>query len=72
MNELQGLFAVNVAAWGFVDWAKAIVLVLAIVAIVYIATKAMGVPVPQWLVQICVVVLVAVVAIVAISILAGL
>ena len=44
-----------------------IIIIAALVAIVFIAVKAMGVPVPAWVVQILFVVLIAIVAIFAIK-----
>lgn len=43
-----------------------IIILAAVIAITYVALKAMGVPLPAWLVQIIVIVAVAVVAILAI------
>ena len=48
------------------------IIVLAVCAVVYVATKAMGVSIPDWLVKIIVIVIVAAVAIVAIKFLLSL
>lgn len=53
--------------WTLGEIAIAVVIALALVAIVYIATKAMGVTIPQWLIQIVLVCVVAVVAVLAIK-----
>ena len=44
----------------------AVIIILGLFAIVYIASKAMGVPIPQWLIQIIGVVLIVIVAVFAI------
>ena len=52
--------------------AKAIVIIAAVVAIVFIALKAMGLSLPTWAVQMLVIVLVAFCALVAIAVVASL
>lgn len=61
----------GIRSWGFVDFAKVIIIIVAVCAVVFVACKAMGVSIPQWLIQIAVIVLVAFVAIVAITLLAS-
>jgi hypothetical protein len=51
--------------------AIAIVVILAVVALVYIAARAMGVPIPQWVMQVLAVIVIAVVIIWAIRFVAG-
>ncbi len=70
MNVLLAAMADGPRSWGFVDFAKAVIIVIAIVAVVYVACRAMGIAIPQWLIQIAVIVVVAFVAIFAISLLA--
>ncbi len=66
------LLLAQVAGYSFIHIATIVVVVLAVIAVVYVATKAMGVPIPQWLIQIIVICVVAAVAILAIKFLAGL
>lgn len=54
------------AGWSFGQLAIAAVVLLAVVALVYIAARAMGVPVPGWLAQAVGVVVIAFVIIVLI------
>jgi len=68
---LLALWDRPISSWGFVEFAKLIILVAAVCAVVFIGCKAMGWTPPPWLIQICVVVAVAFVAILAISILAS-
>lgn len=58
--------------WTFVGILKAIVIVAACVAIVYIALRVFGVTIPPWVVQIFWVVVAAVIAIIAIDLIASL
>lgn len=58
--------------WTFGELAIALVIVLAVIAVVYVATKAFGIPIPQWLIQIVAIVVVAAVAIIAIRFLLSL
>ena len=58
-------------AWGFGEIAVEIIIALAIAGIMFVATKAMGSPIPQWLLTIVGIVVVACVAIVAIRFLFG-
>ena len=60
-----------VRTWSFLDFAKLVIIVLAVCAVVFVATKAMGVPIPPWLIQIALIVVIAFVAIIAISMLAS-
>lgn len=72
-HAINGIFAVlsdGARSWSFIDIARVIIIVIAVCAVVFIACKAMGIQIPQWAIQIGVVVLVAFVAIVAISLLA--
>lgn len=70
----MGILAVwgdSLRTWSFVDFAKLVIIVIAVCAVVFVACRAMGVAVPQWLIQIGVIVVVAFVAIVAITMLAS-
>jgi hypothetical protein len=58
-------------AWGFGEIAIAVIVALAVIGIVIVATRVMGVPIPQWVWQIIGIVVVACVAIVAIRFLLG-
>lgn len=57
---------------GIAGLAVWVILLIAIVAIVIVATRAMGVPIPSWVWNILGIVLIAVVAIVAVKFIAGL
>jgi len=61
----------SIRTWSFIDFAKLVIIVIAVCAVVFVACKAMGVAVPSWLVQIGIIVVVAFVAIVAITMLAS-
>jgi hypothetical protein len=63
---MLSLFA-QVGGMSLGQLAIAIIIICGLVAIVIIACRAMGVPIPPWLVQILVVVLVVIVAIAAIK-----
>ena len=65
---MLALFAQNAVwtGWGIGQIAIAIIIVAAIVAIVYVALRKMGVSIPDWVVQIFWIVVVAFVCIVAI------
>lgn len=58
-------------AWGIGEIVIAVILIAAVVAILFIAVNAMGVQIPNWVVQIFWVVVIAVVAILAIRFLLG-
>ncbi len=62
----------NIRSWSFVDIAKLIIIVIAICAIVFVACRAMGIQVPQWLIQIGLIVVIAAAAIIGITLLASL
>jgi hypothetical protein len=66
------LFAVF-APWGLsvVELAIYVVVVAAIVALVYVALRQMGVEIPAWIKQVCWIVVVAFVVIMAIKLVAG-
>lgn len=55
------------AAGGLVHWIVIAIVVVAVVAIFYVAMKAMGMQPPPWVIQIFWIVVIAVVAIVAIK-----
>lgn len=59
----------GVTAWGFGEWMVAIVIIAAVFAVVYIATQAMGIVIPRWVLNILGVVAIAFVAIIAIRML---
>jgi hypothetical protein len=65
------LAAQIVQAWGFGQIAIFVIVALAVIGIVIVAAKVMGVPIPQWVWQITGIVIVACVAIVAIRFLLG-
>lgn len=65
----MGALLLAQAGWSIGQLAIGIIIVLAVVAIVYIAARAFGIPIPQWVVQMIVVVIVAVCAIAAIRVL---
>ncbi len=69
------LFAAGAGAgieWSFVNIAIAVVIVAAVVGIVYVAMRVFGVAIPQWVVHIFWICVVAVVAIFAIKFVASL
>jgi hypothetical protein len=59
-------------AWGFGQIAVAIIIVLAVIAVVYVITRAMGVTIPAWLLQVIGIVIMAAVGILAIRFLLSL
>lgn len=60
------LFGQLARGWGFTDIAIAVVIISAIVALVFIALRKFGVPIPDWVVQVFWVCVVAFVVICAI------
>lgn len=60
------------AGLALAGWLKVIVIIAALVAVVAIAVRAMGVAIPPWLVQMFWVVVIAAAAFVAIGLLTGL
>ena len=66
MGTLLGQVVAPARVWTFGDILIALVIVLACVGIVYVATQAFGVPIPKWLIKIVLICVVAVVAILAI------
>lgn len=66
------MLAAVLAGWGLVDLAIAIVIVAAVVALVWVGVRAMGVSIPGWVQQVLWIVAIAVVVVVAIKIVAGL
>jgi hypothetical protein len=67
MNQLLA-----VSSWTFGELAVAIIIAIAIIAVVVVFTRAAGVSIPGWLVQILWIVLAAVVAIIAVRFLLSL
>ncbi len=61
------IFAFTSGSYSFVEIARAAVIIAALVAVVLIAMKGMGVALPQWAIHIIVVVVIAFVAVVAIG-----
>ena len=55
------------AGWGLLQWAIVIVVLLAAVALVMVAVRAFGVTLPQWFIQVLMILLVAIVIIVALK-----
>lgn len=66
------LLAQNFSTWGIGQWAIAIVVVAAIAAIVFLALRKFGVTIPDWIVQIFWILVVAVACVGAIKFLMGL
>ncbi len=58
-------------SWSFTQWIIAIIVICGAIAIMYIATDAMGVHIPAWAISIGWVVIIVVVAIIAIGVLAS-
>lgn len=71
MTMMLALWDRPIGAWGIVDFLKLVILIVACVAVAYIAFKAMGWTPPQWLVQMAIVVAVAFCAILAITLIAS-
>lgn len=69
---LLAIFDGPLRAWGFVDFLVLIVIVAACIAIMYIALRQLGLTIPQWVIQVFWVVVVACVAIFAIRFVATL
>lgn len=65
------LAVVSFHGWSLVDLAKAIVIIAAIVACVFIALRKFGLTIPEWVTAIFWIVVVAFVVIFAIELLAG-
>jgi hypothetical protein len=66
------MFAVELAALGFVQIAIIVVVIAAVVALVYIALRQFGVQIPGWVIQCVWIVIVAIVVIFCIKLVAGL
>jgi hypothetical protein len=62
-----GLMLAQAGGGDMLHYIIVVVVVLGAIAIAYIATSAMGIEIPQWLVRIAVVVVIVVVAIIAIK-----
>lgn len=58
---------IGAGGWGIGQIAIAVIIVLAVIGIVIVATKVMGVPIPQWVWQIIGIAVVACIAIVSIK-----
>lgn len=69
---LLAVFDGPLRTWGFVDFLVLIVIIAACVAIMYVALKQFGVGIPQWVVQIFWICIIACVAIFAIRFVASL
>jgi hypothetical protein len=61
-----------VAGWTIADYAIAVVILLAVIALVYVAARAFGTPLPEWFFQVVGIVVVCVIVIVAIRFVASL
>lgn len=72
MIATLALFQGGIATWSLIDIIIAIVIVAACVAIMYVALRQFGVSIPQWVITIFWIVVVAIVAIFAIRFIAGL
>lgn len=70
MNDL--ISQINIRSWSIGDIAIAVVVICAIVGVVIVATRAMGVVIPAWAKTVLWICLIAVVAIVAIRFLMAL
>jgi hypothetical protein len=62
----------NVGTWGITEFAIAIVVIAAIVALVYVAMRQFGITIPGWIVNVFWIIVVAIVIIFAIRLVAGL
>lgn len=69
---MNALLAMNPAGWSIGEIAIAIVIIAAVVAVVYVALKQFGIAIPQWVIQIFWIIVVAIVAILAIRFLLSL
>ncbi len=58
----------SIHSWGLAEFLKAIVVIAAVIGIVFVALRVMGITIPGWMFQIFWIVVVAVVAIMAINI----
>ena len=61
-----------VATWTFGDWIIAIIIIAACLGVLYIALRQFGVEIPQWLIRIVMICVVALVAIAAVRFLLSL
>ncbi len=66
------LALVQNVGWSISDIAIAIIIIGAIIAVVYVGLRKMGTPIPDWVIQIFWILVVAVVCILAIRFLSGL
>jgi hypothetical protein len=64
----MNLLAAVTVGWTLADYAIALVVLLAIIALLYVAARAMGAPLPEWFFQVVGIVIVAFVVIVGIRI----
>lgn len=69
---MLALWEKSVHAWGFIDWAKFIVVVAVIVGIVYVVLRECGITIPGWVWHIVGLVALALVALLAIGFIASL
>lgn len=72
MSAVLALFNGPLTTWGIVDLLVLLVIIVACLALVRVALNRYGIVIPPWLVEVCVIVLVAVVVIVAIRFVASL
>ena len=71
MRFLPAIWQGPISTWGIGDIAIAIVMIAAIVALVYVALRQFGVAIPQWVIQIFWIVIIALVAIFAVKLIMG-
>lgn len=71
MNILLALWERSVSAWGIVDWAKLIVILCGVFAVVWVVLKVLDIKLPEWLLHIGLIVLVCIVALAAINFIAS-
>ncbi len=67
MIPLLALWERPISTWGFLDFAKLVIIIVAACAIVYVACKAMGWIIPRWLIDMVVILVVAICAIIALT-----
>lgn len=69
---MNAILANAVGSWSFTDVIIGIVIVAAVIAVLYIALNEFGIKIPQWVIKIVVILVVAVVSVFAIKFLVSL
>lgn len=67
INLMNSVLLAQVSTWGIANWAIFIIVVAGIVGIVFVVTKQMGIPIPDFFVKILWIILAAVIGIIAIK-----